>query len=152
MRKRLPILFLASLLLLGCRVQDEAAVAATVQVASPEEGGAVSTAPVQVEGADARAPDAPSEPVPDEPEEVDWAPMALAPGAASVSCELDYVREGDGAPLVEFDRDTITTALGECAERGVMRLRYAGKINAAFASMSSTRLPMSSSSATRVTR
>jgi ATP-dependent protease ClpP protease subunit len=52
-----------------------------------------------------------------------------------VSCDLDYVREGDGAPLLEFDRDAIATALGECAERGVVRLRYAGKINAAFASM-----------------
>ncbi|MGY1409030.1 hypothetical protein ACW5EG_05580 [Luteimonas sp. A611] len=135
MRKRLPILFLASLMLLGCRVQDEAAATATVELASPEEGGAVSTAPVQMEGADAPAADERSEPVPDEPEEVDWAPMVLAPGEASVSCELDYVREGDGAPLVEFDREAITTALGECAERGVMRLRYAGKINAAFASM-----------------
>ena len=57
--------------------------------------------------------------------------MELAPGEASVSCELDYAREGDGAPLLEFDRDAIADALGECAERGVVRLRYAGKINAA---------------------
>jgi hypothetical protein len=135
MCKRLPILLLASLLLLGCRVQDEAAAAATVEVASPEEGGAVSTAPVQVEAADAPASDERSEPVPDEPEGVDWSPMLLAPGDASVSCELDYVREGDGAPLLEFDREAITAALGECAERGVVRVRYAGKINAAFASM-----------------
>ena len=135
MCKRLPILLLACLMLTGCRVQDEAAAAATVEVASPEEGGAVSTAPVQMEGADVQVPDERSEPVPDAPEEVDWAPMELAPGEASVSCELDYVREGDGAPLLEFDRDAITAALGECAERGVMRLRYAGKINSAFASM-----------------
>jgi len=135
MCKRLPILVLASLLLLGCRAQEEPAAAATVEVASPEEGGAVSTAPVQMDGADVQPPDQQSEPVPDEPEEVDWAPMTLAPGEASVSCELDYVREGDGTPLLEFDRDAVTTALGECAERGVMRLRYVGKINAAFASM-----------------
>src|SRR5690606_23299974 len=135
MCKRLPILLLASLLLLGCRAQDEAAATATVQVASPEEGGAVSTAPVQVEAADAPASQERSEPVPDEPEGVDWSPMELAPGEASVSCELDYAREGDGAPLLEFDRDAIADALGECAERGVVRLRYAGKINAAFASM-----------------
>ncbi|MGJ4730660.1 hypothetical protein [Luteimonas sp. SDU101] len=134
MYKRCLLLILASLALLGCRPQDEAQAAATVEVASPEEGGAVSTAPVQVE-VEPAAETEPVEPVPDEPEAVDWAPLDLAPGQASVSCELDYVREGDGAPLQAFDHESVTAALGECAERGVLRLRYVGKINGAFASM-----------------
>jgi len=134
MCKRFSILLLASLLLLGCRAQDDTQ-AATVEVASPEEGGAVSTAPVQVDGAEPPLEAEVSEPVPDEPEGVDWSPLELAPGVASVSCELDYVREGDGASLEAFDQAAVTAALGECAERGVVRLRYSGKINAAFASL-----------------
>ncbi len=134
MCKRFPILILAGLLLLGCRTQEDTQ-AATVEVASPEEGGAVSTAPVLLGGAEPAPEAEPSEPVPDEPEGVDWSPLELAPGVASVSCDLDYVREGDGAPLEAFDQQAVTAALGQCAERGVVRLRYSGKINAAFASM-----------------
>src|SRR5690606_6858496 len=92
MCKRFPILLLASLLLLGCRVQDDGA-AASVGVASQEEGGAVSSVPVQVEAADAPASEERSALVPDEPEGVDWSPMEFAPGEASVSCDLDYVLE-----------------------------------------------------------
>ena len=135
MYKRVLLPILASLVLLGCRAQDGAAAIATVEVASPEEGGAVSTAPVVVEGA-GPGPDAvASEPVPDEPQELDWSPLDLSPGVASISCELDYAREGDGPALEHFDQEALAVALGACAERGVMRLRYAGKVNAAFASM-----------------
>ena len=133
MCKRFSILVLASLFLLGCRAQ-EGATTATVEVASPEEGGAVSTAPVQMEEA-AAAEVEPAEPLPEEPDEVDWSPLQLAPGEASVSCELDYAEQGDGTPLESFDQEALTSALGACGERGVMRLRYVGKINAAFASM-----------------
>ena len=131
-----PVLTLlaASLLLLGCRVQDEAVVADTVEVASPEEGGAVSTAPVQMELA---APGAGALPaaVEEEPQGIDWSPIELAPGESSVSCELDYAREGDGELLPDLEQDTIAHALGRCVDRGVVRLRYQGKINAAFAAL-----------------
>lgn len=124
-------------LLLGCRAQESAGDGAeTVPVASPEEGGAVSTAPVLMEDA---APDTASEPVPDpvqdEPEAIDWSPMQLALGKASLGCELDYLQQGDGAPLTEFGHEALTAALQSCADRGVMRLRYVGKINADFAAM-----------------
>ena len=132
-----PLLFLClACLLLGCRAQDGAGDAATVPVASAEEGGAVSTAPVQVEGGGAAPePEAPSAPVPDEPDEVDWSPMRLALGEASLSCELDYLQQGDGVPLSDFGHGPLAAALEECAARGVMRLRYVGKINADFAAM-----------------
>jgi len=133
MSKLFPIACLACLLLLGCRAGDDAGdAAATVEVASAEEGGAVSTAPVQVEEAESEpVPD----PVPGEPEEIDWAPIELEQAEASLSCELDYAQQGDGAPLVDFDHDAIAAALEDCAARGVMRLRYVGKINADFAAM-----------------
>ncbi|MDH7451513.1 hypothetical protein QF205_00260 [Luteimonas composti] len=133
MPKRWSLVFLACLLLLGCRAQ-EGQEAATMEVASPEEGGAVSTAPVQVEEVGPPEVDA-SEPVPDEPEGIDWSGLDLSPGQASLSCELDYAREGDGTPLAAFDEESLTSALEACAERGVMRLRYEGKVNAAFAAM-----------------
>jgi len=134
MTERFLILILAALLLLGCRPQEGSG-AATVEVASPEEGGAVSTAPVQVEAADPDAGGEISEPVPEEPEEIDWSAIELAPGESSLSCELDYAREGDGTPLPDLEQTTIAEAMGECVERGVVRLRYQGKINAAFAAL-----------------
>ncbi|HRN62699.1 MAG TPA: hypothetical protein PLF73_09600, partial [Luteimonas sp.] len=123
---------LACLLLLGCRAQEAAPEATTVPVASPEEGGAVSTAPVQVE---APASEPVPDPVADRPDEVDWSPLALTIGEARVSCELDYAHQGDGEPLVDFSHEAVTSALEGCAERGVMRLRYVGKINGGFAAM-----------------
>ena len=133
MPKCWSIVFLASLLLLGCRAQ-EGMEATTMEVASPEEGGAVSTAPVQVDQGEPLEVGA-FEPVPDEPEGIDWSELDISPGQASLSCELDYAREGDGTPLTAFDEESVTTALEACAERGVMRLRYVGKVNAAFAAM-----------------
>src|SRR5690606_23273918 len=61
-----------------------------------------------------------------------WSPMELASGTASISCELDYAHQGDGDPLAGFDRDAIAAALEPCAARGVLRLRYVGKINGGF--------------------
>ncbi|HLT45345.1 MAG TPA: hypothetical protein VK000_11875 [Luteimonas sp.] len=131
MRPLLPAACLLALLLAGCRVQEPEAAATTVSVASPEEGGAVSTAPVQVVEDAGPEQEAAPEPEPDEPA-IDWSPMDLAPDAASVSCELDYAGYGDGEPLQEFDREAIVAALEPCAARGVLRLRYVGKINGGF--------------------
>ena len=131
----MPKLLLAlciATLLLGCREQDPAM--DRIELASPEEGGAVSTAPVEVDQAPVESEPVP-EPVEGESEAVDWSPMTLAPGEARVSCELDYAQQGDGAALEAFDHEAVTAALSACTERGVMRLRYVGKINASFAAM-----------------
>ncbi|MCW5579959.1 MAG: hypothetical protein KIS72_01255 [Luteimonas sp.] len=134
MSLRLSTTCVLCLLLVACGAQEETAQVATVQVASPEEGGAVSTAPVQV---DVPARDA-AEPVPDpvmEEEGIDWSPLALKSAKVSVSCDLDYVGHGDGAELADFQQEALSEALRDCAGRGVLRLRYVGKINGDFAAM-----------------
>ena len=133
MRQLFPVLCLASLMLVaGCRAQQAAEVPTTVQVDSPEEGGAVSPAPVQV--AEDAVPESEPEPdpVPGEPADVDWSPLELPPGTVALSCELDYARQGDGEGVVALDRETLAAALEPCAERGVLRLRYVGKIDGGF--------------------
>ena len=104
--------------------------AETVELENPEAGGAVSTAPVEPVDV-VQTPEA-SEQVPDpvdaEPAQVDWSPMELASGTATVSCDLDYAAAGDGKPLAGLSHKDIETALSGCVERGVLRLRYAGKI------------------------
>ena len=121
-------------LLLGCSAPDPGDAGDTVPLASPEDGGAVSTAPVPI--ADEAQPATPAGQVP-EPEDpdIDWSPIELAPGTASLSCELDYASHGDGEPLEAFDRDTLVAALEPCVARGVLRLRYEGKINGGFAQL-----------------
>jgi ATP-dependent protease ClpP protease subunit len=42
---------------------------------------------------------------------------------------------GDGVELEGLQREQISQALAPCAERGLMRVRYAGKINPGFAEM-----------------
>ena len=133
MTVRLPTTFALCLLLAACGAPDQAPQAATVQVASPEEGGAVSTAPVLVEAPPADAVEPEPDPVAEEG--VDWSPMELKSGKVSASCDLDYVGQGDGAPLAEFGHEALVAALQDCAERGVLRLRYVGKINGDFAAM-----------------
>lgn len=69
------------------------------------------------------------------PRETDWAPMALTAGKASISCESDYVEKGDGEPLVSLGFSAVHHALAACEERGVVRLRYQGKISAEFTAL-----------------
>ncbi|WP_370562288.1 hypothetical protein [Luteimonas salinilitoris] len=107
---------------------EETVVVETEEVASPEEGGAVSTAPVEPE-------ETPPPPVAPAERETDWSPLRLEAGEASISCELDYVAQGDGEPLVELDREAVTAALAPCAERGVARLRYKGRITSDFTAL-----------------
>ncbi|MCR6662054.1 MAG: hypothetical protein NVV60_02625 [Luteimonas sp.] len=120
----------------GCQVQQDAAppVAETVEVASPEEGGAVSTAPV--EPANGTQPNGVARPEPGVPLPVDWSsPVELASGQAWVSCDLDYATAGDGMPLDALAHEDLNVALTPCMERGVMRLRYKGKIAADFTAL-----------------
>ncbi|MHC9085117.1 COG3904 family protein [Luteimonas sp. RIT-PG2_3] len=120
-------------LLAACQPSEPVPVAAaveTVPVDSPEDGGAVSTGPVADEP---HAPTAPAAaPV---PPQIDWSPLALPEGTTSISCELDYAAQGDGEPLLELSRERIAALLEPCRERGVLRLRYAGKITAEFTAL-----------------
>jgi hypothetical protein len=67
--------------------------------------------------------------------ETDWPPAQVESGRASVSCELDYDAEGDGAPLVNLEFFSVVDALKPCQERGVMRLRFQGNITSDFTSL-----------------
>ncbi len=66
------------------------------------------------------------------PRETDWTPMELTSGKASISCESDYIEKGDGEPLVSLGFSSVRNALQACDERGLVRLRYQGKITAEF--------------------
>jgi len=113
------------------------------EVAPPQDGGAISTAPVKVvptkpEGtrqARTSVREIPRpEPAP-EPNRPWAAPLELTSGVASISCELDYAQLGDGDVLTKFDRDGIKAALAPCEAGGVARLRYKGKVNAEFGTL-----------------
>lgn len=67
--------------------------------------------------------------------ETDWPAAEVNDGKASVSCELDYGEHGDGLPLVNLGFFSVVDALKPCQERGVMRLRYHGNINADFTAL-----------------
>ena len=66
---------------------------------------------------------------------IDWSPIKLESGQAWLSCDLDYSRQGDGAPLLAIDRESLTSVLQGCADRGVLRLRYRGRIAADFVAL-----------------
>ena len=122
------LLLLACAVLAACRPAADPATPPmeTVEVASPEEGGAVSTAPLTDE-------DMPEAALPEAGlEAVDWSPMTLSDGTASLGCELDYANAGDGTVLTEFDRDALREVMSTCAERGVFRLRFRGRVTQEF--------------------
>ena len=68
--------------------------------------------------------------------DLSWPQAALVNGKAWISCDTDYAGEaGDGAPLEALDRASIEAALQPCAERGLLRVRYVGKINPGFSEL-----------------
>lgn len=111
------------------------------EVANPQEGGAISSAPVKVAPPPEALPQTKAtairdpEPSKSRPRRVDWSSLDLTEGTASVSCELDYASLGDGEPLTALDRKSVTAALEPCAKGGVARLRYKGKVTAQFGSL-----------------
>ncbi|GAB2497665.1 hypothetical protein GCM10027084_08460 [Pseudoxanthomonas sangjuensis] len=130
----LPVLLCLSLL--ACRPQGGGTeVGQTVPVASPEEGGAVSTAPVPLKKEEAARREKEKRQAKDAAQAVDWSPRELEPGIASISCSLDYAAIGDGEPLQRLDEERIYAALAPCKEKGVLRLRYVGKINPDFTAL-----------------
>ena len=140
---RLPVRVLAAtavLVLAGCGLGEpggasgdgEPAGAATntqADATPPSEeqpGGAVS---------DANAPDleeprgAPLERV------VDWRPRKLENGEATVSCAAEYDAAGDGVPVANLGYSAMRRAMAACADTGVLRLRYDGKVTADFTAL-----------------
>jgi len=68
--------------------------------------------------------------------DLNWPAAALENGKAWISCDTDYAGDaGDGAPLEALDRASIDAALQPCAERGLLRVRYVGKINPGFSEL-----------------
>ncbi|AKC88119.1 hypothetical protein WQ53_01605 [Pseudoxanthomonas suwonensis] len=122
-------------LLAGCGRQPAPAPveeAQTQTVASPEEGGAVSRAPMATPPAQPVPVPAPVPPpvagVPD------WSPVELVSGQAWIDCRLDY-RDGDGEPLSSPSRANLRHLLEPCREGDVLRLRYRGKIASDFTTL-----------------
>jgi hypothetical protein len=129
---RLILLLLALAAASACERQSEPATGKLVrndELSVPAGGGAVSIAPVQAEPPVA-------DPVPLlEREPLDWSPMQLSQGEFSVSCDLDYREHADGELLTDLSQAGLQAALAPCAERGVIRVRYKGRIDAEFTAL-----------------
>lgn len=118
LRCLLPVLLLA-----GCQRTDATADAASdaalrAQAADGEHLVSINVA------------DAP--PLPSPPRSTRWPDVALDGAVIHVSCDVDYAGNGDGHVLAGLGREELDNALADCAERGLVRVRYQGKINAAF--------------------
>lgn len=64
-----------------------------------------------------------------------WPPAKLDGGVARISCEYDYPRFGDGDRLESLDFFSLVDAMSPCQARGVVRVRYQGKIGAGFTAL-----------------
>lgn len=84
---------------------------------------------VSINTADAPPPAGP----PVGPADRPWPSATLESGKAWISCSTDYAAEpGDGEELAGLERAQIEQALQPCAERGLARVRYSGKVNPGF--------------------
>ena len=131
-----PLLALAMLLSLAACQREAPAAPASAPVPKvesvSEDNGAVSVAPMP---SAAPGPKPAVEAKTPRTAPIDWSPVSLASGEAWLSCDLDYSSHGDGEPLLALDRESLEAALAGCAERGVLRLRYRGRIATDFAAM-----------------
>ena len=64
-----------------------------------------------------------------------WPPVSLDGGRARISCEYDYAAHGDGEPLATLEFFGVVEALQDCRERGLVRVRYEGRIDAGFTAL-----------------
>ncbi len=115
--------------LLACNRQAPVAKpAADPAVASAADGDHM----VSINAADAPAPATPVLPAKGR----EWPEVMLENGKAWISCDTDYAGEaGDGIELEALDRASVDAALAPCEERGLVRVRYAGKINPSFTAL-----------------
>ncbi len=61
-----------------------------------------------------------------------WPAAKLESGEASISCDYDYGKQGDGGAITSLEFFSLVDALTACQSSGVVRLRYKGTINAGF--------------------
>ncbi|MBV2208865.1 MAG: hypothetical protein KUL77_04785 [Thermomonas sp.] len=66
--------------------------------------------------------------------EIDWSPIRLEAGDASIDCTADYLA-GDGKPVLSLLYLDLRTAMQDCRATGLVRLRYKGKVTASFAAL-----------------
>lgn len=104
--------------------------APAVETGAGLENGAISVAPIKP-GSNAGDAGKPRTGL----DKLDWSPVELSSGQAWLSCGLNYAGSGDGELLPAMDRKTLEAALGGCVERGVLRLRYKGRIAGGFATL-----------------
>ena len=126
---RVGLLAIAIVAAAACERQSGHETGETVRTGGPglpADGGAVSAAPV------APVLDSVDVPPPTRPRPLDWSTMQLTNGKASISCDLDYHGAGDGQTIEDFSRAGLGETLATCAESGVMRVRFEGKIDADF--------------------
>jgi len=71
-------------------------------------------------------------PLPPRPETNHWPQIDLEGNRIFVSCDVDYAGGGDGDALQALSRPDIEQALASCQERGLLRVRYEGKITGVF--------------------
>lgn len=132
------LLVCVSLSAAGCSREPVAAAAPgpIPSLASPEEGGAVSRAPLGSPGPGSSSPSvaAPAAVAPPVPRPADWSPLDLTSGQAWIDCRLDY-RDGDGTSVASLQRDGLRQLLEPCREGDVLRLRYRGRIAADFTAL-----------------
>ncbi|MEP6633516.1 MAG: hypothetical protein ABJA62_04835, partial [Luteimonas sp.] len=65
----------------------------------------------------------------------DWPPAKVVSGKAWIGCETDYALQGDGAPLRNLEFFSVLDAMTACQQKGVVRLRYTGKIAGDFTTL-----------------
>ena len=61
-----------------------------------------------------------------------WPAAKLESGQASISCDYDYARQGDGTAITSLEFFSLVDALSDCQPSSVLRLRYNGTINTGF--------------------
>ncbi|WP_460731308.1 COG3904 family protein [Lysobacter tyrosinilyticus] len=117
---------LLSLLLLGAACQPKAPAQAPVTLAEDISHGP--SAPVVSQPLPEVAPD-------DYLKTTYWPAAPLDTGTARISCDYDYVALGDGEKLEALTFFAVVDALTQCQPKGVVRLRYEGKIGAGFTAL-----------------
>lgn len=126
-------LALAVLLVSAASLGEAPSAQAEVQLPKVEpvavENGAISVAPMMPEPPRAAAGKKNPGAAP-----LDWSPIELESGQAWLSCDLDYSRQGDGAPVPDISRKSLASMLRGC-DRDVLRLRYRGRIAADFVAL-----------------
>lgn len=71
-------------------------------------------------------------PLPPRPQTDQWPEVDLEGNRIFISCDVDYAGGGDGQELDGLGREGLAQVLSACQERGLLRVRYQGKITGVF--------------------